>query len=325
MRTGPLNSITDIAGVSVGHCQNEACISGTTVILFDHAMTASVDIRGGGPATRDTELLSPTNTVSQIDAITLTGGSAFGLDAVGGVQSFLRKAGRGLDVGVKVPIVPGAAIFDLLNQGDKDWGPRPPYWQLGLDAAQNASNNECKNGRIGAGLGATIAPSAGDDLKFGGYGTASVMLESGIMIGAAVIVNPSGSPFINGTDALWSAPFGLQGEFENHHWPQTLPDDAHIPITKRVALNNTTLGVVVTNATLSKAQCNRLAVMAQTGLARAIFPVHTPIDGDVVFAVSAGKVELSNPLLDLIQIGAVAGNTLARAIGHAVASPAQSP
>lgn len=323
MRPGQKNNITDVNGILVGHATDQDAMTGSTVFVFEQPVVASVDIRGGGPASRDTELLNPVNTVDEIDAISMSGGSAFGLDASGGVQDYLVKQGRGLNVGhAIVPIVPGAAIFDLLNEGDKTKIYGNYFWELGRQAAQNANIDECRVGRIGAGIGATIASQHKKGICFGGYGSASTLMDNGMMIGACAIVNPAGSPFINGTNALWAAPLGLEDEFKNHSWPDPLPANSSEPITKGTALNNTTLGIVATNAKLTKAQCQRLAIMAQTGLARALYPVHTPLDGDIVFAISTGNHDLDNPISDLVTIGALAANTLARAIGHAVASNA---
>jgi L-aminopeptidase/D-esterase-like protein len=277
------NLITDVAGVSVGQAEDAGLASGVTVVVFDAPAVASVDVRGGGPGTRETALLDPAQTVSGVDAIALSGGSAFGLDAASGLQAWLREHGRGFKVReARVPIVPAAILFDLLNGGNKDWGRYPPYRELGYAASAKAGATFAL-GSAGAGFGATTV-----NLK-GGLGSASAVTAGGITVGAIAAVNAAGSVTVGDGPHFWAAPFEQNGEFGGRGLPPAMPDGALAPHTKGSATANTTIAVVATDAILTKAQANRLAVMAQAGLARAIYPVHTPLDGDVVFAAATGK------------------------------------
>ena len=305
------NLITDVAGVRVGHAGDARLGSGVTAVVFEEPAVASIDVRGGGPGTRETALLDPAQTVSGIDAIALSGGSAFGLDAASGVQAWLREQGRGFAVRTaRVPIVPGAILFDLLNAGAKEWGRYPPYRELGYEAAKRA-NTDCALGSVGAGLGATTV-----NLK-GGIGSASAAAD-GITIGALAAVNAAGSVTIGDSRYFWAAPFEQDKEFGGAGLPSPIPPEGLEPHTKAGARTSTTLVVVAVDAMLSKAQAKRLAVMAQTGVARAIYPVHTPLDGDVLFAAATGKKPLADPLLALSRLGAIAANVTARAIARAV-------
>lgn len=310
------NLITDISGVKVGQAGDAKLASGVTVVVFDAPVAAAVDVRGGGPGTRETALLDPAQTVEGIDAIVLSGGSAFGLDAASGVQAYLREIGRGFAVReARVPIVPGAILFDLLNGGDKNWGRYPPYRDLGYDATKSASQDFAL-GSVGAGLGATTV-----NLK-GGIGSASSRTTGGITVGAIAAVNAAGSAVIGDGPQFWAAAFEQNNEFGGRGMPVTMPANAFTVRTKggpnSGQMQNTTLAVIATDAKLSKAQCNRLAVMAQDGMARAIYPVHTPLDGDIVFAAATGAKLLDNPVFDLAELGTLAANTLARAIARGV-------
>ncbi len=306
------NLITDVAGVRVGQAHEDKLASGATVIVFDQAVAGSVDVRGGGPGTRETALLDPAQTVEGVDAICLSGGSAFGLDAASGVQAYLREIGRGFRVrDAVVPIVPGAIVFDLLNGGDKNWGRYPPYRELGYQAAKNAGADFVL-GSAGAGLGATTA-----NFK-GGVGSASMQTKDGITIGALAIVNAVGSVTVGDGPHFWAAPFEKNREFGGRGAAE-LPSESDLALrAKGGPLQNTTITVVATDARLSKAQCHRLAVMAQDGLARAIYPVHTPLDGDVVFSAATGRHELADPVYGLAELGMHAANVMARAIARGV-------
>jgi D-aminopeptidase len=305
------NLITDVPGILVGNAHDARLASGATALVFQAPAVASMDVRGGGPGTRESALLDPEQTVQGIDAIALAGGSAFGLDAASGVQAWLREQGRGFAVrDARVPIVPGAILFDLLNGGDKDWGRFPPYRELGYAAAV-AAGVEFALGSTGAGLGATTV-----NLK-GGLGSASAECE-GCTIGALAAVNAAGSVVVGQGPWFWAAPFEREGEYGGRGFPPSLPADALEPTTKATAHVSTTLAVVATDAILTKAQAKRLAVMAQTGMARAVYPVHTPLDGDLVFAVSTGRRPLADPVLGLMTLGAAAANCLARAIARGV-------
>jgi len=306
------NLITDVAGLKVGHAEDMRLGSGATAVIFDEPATGSIDIRGGGPGTRETALLDPAQTVEGIDAITLSGGSAFGLDAASGVQAWLKEQGRGFAVGAaRVPIVPAAILFDLNNGGDKAWGRFPPYRELGYAAAAAAATSFAL-GSVGAGTGATTVNCKG------GIGSASAQTDDGAMVGALAAVNAAGSALVGRGPSFWAAPFEEGGEFGGRGLPHPFPPDAVEPVTKGGVRSNTTLVVVATDAALTKAQAKRLAVMAQSGLSRAIYPVHTPLDGDVVFAASTGRRALPDPLFALTRLGALAANVVARAIARAV-------
>jgi len=305
------NLITDVAGVRVGNAEDIRLASGVTVAVFDRPAVASVDIRGGGPGTRDTALLDPALTVEHVEAVTLSGGSAFGLDSATGTQAWLREQGRGFRIGdAVVPIVPAAVLFDLLNGGDKRWGRFPPYREMGYAAAA-AAGETFSLGSAGAGLGATTVN------LLGGLGSASARLGD-ITVGALAAVNAVGSVTVGGSPHFWAAPFEQDGEFGNRGFPARVTPDALIPRAKGAVQTNTTLVLVATDAILTKPQARRLAVMAQDGLARAIYPIHTPLDGDIVFTVATGLHPLADPLLGLTQLGALAANVVARAIARGV-------
>jgi D-aminopeptidase len=306
------NLITDVAGVRVGNAEDASLGSGVTTIIFDRAVTGSVDVRGGGPGTRETALLDPAQTVEGIDAIVLSGGSAFGLDAASGAQAWLREQGRGFRIrDAVVPIVPAAIMFDLLNGGDKNWGRYPPYRELGYAAAAAAST-DVRLGSSGAGLGATTAT-----LK-GGLGSASAQTRGGITVGALAVVNAVGTVTVGNGPHFWAAPFEQDAEFGGRGAAPQVPSADLTIRAKGGPQENTTIAVIATDARLTKAQANRLAVMAQDGLARAIYPVHTPLDGDVVFSAATGALDLADPYYALAELGMVAANTMARAVARAV-------
>jgi D-aminopeptidase len=309
------NLLTDIAGVRVGHADDAQLASGVTAILFDRPAVASVDIRGGGPGTRESALLDPVNTVDAIHGLALAGGSAFGLEAGGGVQAWLAEQGRGYQIGnAVIPIVPGAILFDLLNGGNKAWGRFPPYRDLGYAAAATASD-DFKLGSVGAGLGATTVNYKG------GLGSASAVTPSGVRVAALAAVNAVGSITIGDGPHFWAAPFEVGNEFGGHGMPNKLNPEVLAMRIKggpaATAIENTTLAVVITDAILTKAQARRLAMMAQTGFARAIYPVHAPLDGDIVFAAATGEKPI-DPLVGLTELGMIAGNVITRAIARGV-------
>lgn len=318
-----LNLITDVPGLTVGNADDARLASGVTVVLPQRPVVAAVDVRGGGPGTRETDALGLAGTVAEVHAVVLSGGSAFGLSAATGVQSFLREREIGFDVGGQhVPIVPQAILFDLSNGGDKEWGPAPPYERLGRAACETASRTFAV-GSSGAGYGATTATLRG------GLGSASARLDGGLIVGAVVAANPVGSVTVGDTRHFWAAPFERGSEYGGLGWPTPMPADASLPRLKggprASARENTTIAVVATNARLSKPEAYRLAVMAQTGLARAILPVHTPLDGDTVFALSTGDVELAGGPRGLALLGAAAADTLARAVARGVYEAAPAP
>ena len=306
------NLLTDVPGLLVGNADDATLASGVTAIVFDEPAVASGDVRGGAAGTHETDLLRPEQTVERVDAIVLSGGSAFGLDAPGGAQAWLREQGRGFAIGsARVPIVPGAILFDLLNGGNKDWGRFPPYRDLGFAAAASA-DRDFALGTAGAGHGATTV-----NLK-GGLGSASAQARDGAIVGAIVAVNAVGSVTVGRGPHFWAAPYEQDGEFGGRSFPSPFPADALTLRFKGGPREATTIALVATDATLTKVQAKRLAVVAHDGLARAIYPVHTPLDGDVVFAASTGKRPLADPIAALSELGALAANVLARAVARAV-------
>jgi L-aminopeptidase/D-esterase-like protein len=321
MRAGTKNLITDVSGLRVGNASSEKIKSGVTVVLCDEPATAAVQVLGGAPGTRDIALLEPHQTVQSVNALVLSGGSAFGLDAGSGVQAALRARGVGFEVGpFRIPIVPGAILFDLVNGGDKDWGVYPPYRELGFDATEAAST-DFSIGTAGAGTGATVAGMKG------GLGSASSVLPNGVTVGALVAVNAMGAVTVGATKSFWAAPFEVGDEFGGLGMPHPFPADASdIRLKFRQANEgaNTTIAVIATDATLTKGEAKRLAISAHDGFARAIWPAHTALDGDLVFALATGTNETKPASDDFIDLCAAAASTMARAIARGVhaATPA---
>lgn len=315
MRRGPRNALTDVPGLTVGHAQDDRLKSGVTAILCDPPAVAAVSIIGGSPGTRETDLLEPHNSVQTVDAICLAGGSAFGLDAASGVQAALRAMGRGLRVGpALVPIVPAAILFDLNNGGDKDWGTYAPYRDLGFAAAMSATS-EVATGSVGAGTGATTATVKG------GLGTASTVLANGTTVSALAAVNPLGSATIGDTACFWAAPFERDNEFGGLGLPMPMPENATAIRTKLDAvapMANTTIAVIATDVSLTKAEAKRLAIAAHDGFSRALWPSHTPLDGDLVFALATGRRPGDLGPADFLDLCAAAVATMARAIARGV-------
>ncbi|OUS07628.1 peptidase T4 [Rhodobacterales bacterium 52_120_T64] len=318
MKLGPRNLITDVAGLRVGNAQDDALKSGCTVLVGDAPFTAAVHVMGGAPGTRETELLAPDKLVQEVDALVLSGGSAFGLDAPSGVCDGLRAMGRGFKVGdATIPIVPGAILFDLLNGGDKEWTDNP-YKPLGLSALSDASKNFAL-GTIGAGTGATTK-----ELK-GGLGSASVVLDNGITIGALVAVNAVGSVIQDGQQHFWAAPFEVNDEYGGHGSAASLdPLRSTQPLSPPHS-TNTTIAIIATDADLTQAQATRIAVAAHDGMARAIVPSHTPFDGDLIFVAATGKRPLNDPPADQLAIGHAAADCLSRAIARGVYEATSAP
>jgi L-aminopeptidase/D-esterase-like protein len=319
------NLLTDVAGIAVGHATDLALGSGVTAIVFDRPATAAVCVLGGAPGGRDTGLLAPEMTVDAVDAIVLSGGSAFGLDAAGGVQAALREMGRGYAVrDARVPIVPQAIIFDLLNGGNKDWGRFSPYRELGYAAAQDsgvqmgggdsATAAGFALGSVGGGTGATTA------MVKGGLGSASARTEAGHTVGAIAIVNAVGSPLIGGGPWFWAAPYEMDAEFGGLGWPDRIDTTLRLKGGPGIdtTATSTTIGLIATDATLTKAQAHRLAIMAHDGLARAVLPAHAPLDGDTIFAVATGYRPLGEAIPELTALGFAATLVMARAIARGV-------
>jgi L-aminopeptidase/D-esterase-like protein len=293
------------------------------VILPDVAGVCACDVRGGGPGTRETDALAPENLVDAVDAVVLSGGSVYGLAAADGVVAWLGSRGRGYGMVVtdgvpRSPVVPGAILYDLANGGDKAWGLEPPYRRLGL-AAVEAAGPHFALGTAGAGYGAMAGA-----LK-GGTGSASFVTSDGITVGALACVNSFGSVVAPGGRAFWAAPYEIDGEFGGVGWDglATSPEDWGLskgpPNPSQTQRQNTTIACVATDAVLTPAQAKRVAIMAQDGLGRAIRPAHAPFDGDVVFALSTGRIPLAEPAPRAIaRIGALAADVLARAIARGV-------
>lgn len=295
------DDITDIPGIRVGHSTNLEAGTGCTVILCDTAAIGGVDIRGGAPATRETDLLHPMHLVEEVHAILLTGGSAFGLDAASGVMRYLEEHNIGFDVGVaRIPIVPAAAIFDLAF-GSASIRPEPVS---GYHACQQATTAPVTQGTVGAGTGATVGKMFGPTFAMkGGLGSASTQLPDDTLVGALVVVNSFGDIIDqqtqqviagsrNPADSLFSTPS---------------------PFT------NTTLAIIATNALLGKEATNKIAQMAHNGIAQTIRPAHTMFDGDTIFALALGSPSQAKPNpLQVSMIGAAAATTLARAIIKAI-------
>ncbi|WP_050525939.1 P1 family peptidase [Pseudorhodobacter aquimaris] len=312
MRPGPRNLITDVSGLYVGNTACPQLRSGVSVLLGDAPFTAAVHVMGGAPGTRETDLLAPDKLVQQVDALVLAGGSAFGLDACSGVADGLAAMGRGFAVGdVRVPIVPGAIMFDLLNGGDKAWE-RNPYGDLG-SAALEARSTDFGPGTVGAGFGAATGR-----LK-GGLGSASAVLGNGMTVGALVVVNAIGAVTVGDGPHFWAAPWELGDEFGGLGLPPAF-DGGMEPLPQKQLGEATTIAIIATDAALTQAQAQRMAVAAHDGMARAIVPSHTPMDGDLVFAVSTGERPLGDPVADPFLLGHAGACVLARAIARGVYS-----
>ena len=317
MEPGPLNLITDIPGLRVGNAADPRLKSGVTVLTADAPFAAALHVMGGAPGTRDTGLLAPDKLVGGVDALVLSGGSAFGLAACDGVMAGLRAAGRGFAVGTaRVPIVPGAIVFDLLNGGAKDWADNP-YPALGR-AAYDAAGADFAIGTAGAGTGATTG-----NLK-GGLGSASAILANGLTVGALVAVNALGRATVGDTRHFWAAPWELDGELGALGLPDRFPAADEPRPAKRLG-EATTIAIVATDAVLDKAALQRLAIAAHDGMARALVPSHTPFDGDLVFAVSSGTKPLADPAVDPFLLGHAAASCLARAIARGIHAASRAP
>ncbi len=318
MRPGPRNLITDVPGLLVGNAQDARLKSGVTVLTAARPFTAAVHVMGGAPGTRETDLLAPGLLVEAIDALVLAGGSAFGLDAASGVTDALAAEGRGHLAGTRrVPIVPAAILFDLMNGGDKAWGVNP-YRAIGV-AALAAAAADFRLGSVGAGTGAMTAS------LMGGLGSASLILASGETVGALVAVNAFGEVVAPGGREFWAGAFEIGDEFGGlGPSPRRVPPG--MPPRKPGAFDgveNTTIAIVATDAGLDKAAARRMAEAAQDGMARAVVPAHTVSDGDLVFAVATGPREDVTPRRRT-ELGHAAALCLARAVARAVhaATPA---
>jgi L-aminopeptidase/D-esterase-like protein len=319
-RPGPRNLITDVAGLMVGCAQDETVRTGVTVLRPDAAAVCAIDVRGGGPGTRESDALAPENLVDAVDALVLSGGSVYGLAAADGVVAALGALGLGFGLtdlpGVpRSPVVPAAILYDLANGGDKAWGAAPPYRDLGA-AALAAAGETFALGRSGAGFGARAGSRAG------GLGSASIVTDDGLTVGAIAAVNSFGSVTLPGTDVFWAFAHEIGDEAGGRRPPADLafdPEDWGAAKANPGARANTTICAVATDAALTPAQARRVAQMASAGLARAIRPVFAPFDGDVVFALSTARRPLPAPEpFALARIGSLAADCLARAIMRGV-------
>ena len=320
-KPGQLNLITDIAGLMVGNAEDEGVRTGVTVIRPEARSTCAVHIAGGGPGTRETDALKLGTLVDDIDAIVLSGGSVYGLAAADGVIAEIGATGEGFALmdlpGVpKSPIVPSAILYDLANGGDKAWANQPPYRELGANAFKALSARAFSLGKSGAGYGARAGAHEG------GLGSASIVTDNGFTVGAIVAVNSFGSVKVPNSTAYWAAPYEIDGEFGNIPFPQTFdfdPEDWGDAKANPSPRTNTTIAAIATDAALTPSETQRIADMAVAGFARAIRPVFAPFDGDVVFALSTGEKEISEPRpLMIARLGELAASTLARAVARGV-------
>lgn len=319
---GDSNLITDVDGVTVGHATDETAGTGVTVLRCREAMVAAVDVRGGAPGVRETDVLAPENLVGKVDAIALTGGSVFGLGAADGVATTLSAGNVGLrisDKGPAIPIVAAAVLHDLGNDGDKAWGAEPPYRRLGVEALENAARDFAL-GAIGAGRGAMAG-----NLK-GGIGSASARFSGGYVVGALAAVNPVGAVVMPDGETFYAWPWEVNEEFGGR-MPTGRDVAGPFPPYSRLAAARpagaTTLAIVAVNAALDGVEAKRIAIMAQDGVARAVRPAHTPFDGDIVFAIASGErpaPERGDPHRHVLvaALGSLAADCLARAIARGV-------
>lgn len=307
IKTGELDALCDVPGIRVGHAHNAPARTGCTVIIPENGAVAGVDVRGSAPGTREIESLYPVRLVQRIHAVLLTGGSAFGLDATGGVQKYLEERQIGFEVGVaRVPVVPSAVIFDLAV-GDPQ---ARPDKAMGYTAAANALRTDSANGLAGVGMGATVGKVLGmENCMLGGIGQASELIGDEVVIAALVVVNAFGDVVDPHSGKIIAGARAAGGKFANTM--HLLRQNASSFTT--AWRSNTTLAVVATNAALSKEEVTKIAQMTHDGLARAISPVHTLVDGDIAFALSCGDKKCNSMI-----VGAVAAEVVARSIVRAV-------
>ncbi len=320
-RTGPLNLITDVPGLKVGQAQDADMRTGVTVIVADTPATAAVDVRGGGPASRETDVLRPENLVQQVDAIVLSGGSVYGLGSADGIAAWMGMRGRGYGMGgapgvPPSPIVPTACLYDLANGGNKQWGMDPPYRRLAVEALEGATDR-FDLGTAGAGYGAEAG-----SLK-GGIGSASAVMAGDYTVGAIVAVNSVGAVVAPGGKTFWAAPYEIGDEFGGMGAAGLAASAEDWGMAKGRARprENTTIACIATDVALTRVECQRIAIMAQDGMARAIRPAHAPFDGDIVFCLSTEKQQLPDGVMRqaiVAQLGNVAADVLARAIARGV-------
>ena len=315
---GPTNTLLDVAGIKVGNASDAEIRTGVTVVLPDLPAVAGVDVRGGAPGTCETDVLDPMNTVDVVHALVLSGGSAFGLDGAGALRTRLAMRGSGFKIaGAVVPIVPAAILFDLANGGDKTWGENPPYRRLALEALEQAGM-PLTMGSVGAGAGAVAGTVAG------GLGSASAICpKTGCTVAALVAVNSFGDPGFP-DDHTFYAWYLEQGDEMGGQQPPRSPISLDFRGKSATSAGmNTTIGVVATDAMLTKAQAKRIAMMAHDGLAVAIRPIHTPFDGDTIFTLATGRHDVAVTPEVLARLGVMGADCTARAVARGIlaASP----
>ncbi len=299
------NNILDVKGIKVGQVEDKEGLTGCTVIICEDGGVCGVDVRGSAPGTRETDLLDPINMVQKVHAIVLSGGSAFGLESTCGVSRYLEEKGIGFDVGVaKVPIVTGAVLFDL-GVGDPKCRPNI---EMGYKACQIANNIELKQGNYGAGCGATVGKIRGSECcTKGGIGSYSIKLDNGLVVSAIIAVNAFGDVYENG-QVIAGVLNDDKNDFLNTY------DLMKKGVNKGgFNIDNTTIGAVVTNAKLSKAECKKISQMAHNGFAKSIFPIHTPHDGDTIFTLATGEVET-----DITLLGSIASEVVEKSVISAI-------
>ena len=320
---GQRNNFLDVGGLQVGQMHDEQVKTGVSVILPNQPALCSVDVRGGGPGTRETDTLQDGGLIERVHGIVLAGGSVYGLAAADSVALWLGMQRRGYEVaGANVPvspIVPAAILFDNANGGDKDWGMTPPFGDLGLQACMTASAEHLDEGAVGAGFGARAGIYAG------GMGSASEMVE-GFCVAALIAANPVGSPFLPGPECFWAWACEQAQEFGGRRPPENYQYRAesdsklsYLHGRQQMAGQSTVIGVVATNAPLGQKQLKRLAMMGQDGLAMAVQPAHTPLDGDTLFAMSTAETDLTDiSATALAVLGSAAARCVARALSRGV-------
>ena len=313
---GKKNLITDVDGILVGNAHNEKVATGCTVITPIEGSMASADVRGGAPGTREVGALNPYNLIDTVDSIVLSGGSTWGLEAASSVANYIGATGRGYKPSSEaknIPMIPGAILYDLANGGYKDWNKKPPYSELGIQAASKISNN-IELGNFGAGYGAKAG-----SLK-GGLGSASFILDDGIQVGGLFAVNSYGSTVNSETGQFWSATDEYNDEFGNKGVPSYSPSNPLSGTANQETLpgQNTTIGVVATNVKLDSRAAKRIAIMAHSGMSRAIRPIHSPVDGDVIFVLSTGTLDKELNLNDINIIGELGARVCSRSIARGV-------
>ncbi len=301
------NNILDVKGLKVGQAQDNEALTGCTVVICEEGATCGVDVRGSAPGTRETDLLDPINMVQKVHAVVLSGGSAFGLESTCGVSKYLEEKNIGFDSGVcKVPIVTGAVLFDLVVGDHKV----RPDKEMGYKACLQASETELKQGNYGAGCGATVGKIKGPEyLMKGGIGSHSIKLDNGIVVAALIAVNAFGDIYEDGKVIA-----GVLND-DKTQLLNTYEIMKKGFIKGGFSINNTTIGIVVTNANLTKAQCKKISQMAHDGYAKSIFPIHTPHDGDTIFTMATGEIDVDN---DVTLLGSLATEVVQESIIKAI-------